>query len=88
MVEHSRTVQCSIQFQRYSHLVLSIYCPVTLYIALLVRDCNLDIDSVSNACQCSQLHLPGICHPWQGCISSAHRADGVTDSGRMGLIVS
>jgi len=41
--EHSRIVQCSIQFQRYSHLVLCIYCPVTLYIALLVRDCNLDI---------------------------------------------
>jgi hypothetical protein len=81
---------CSVafSFRDNSHLALCFYCPVTLYVALLVIDCNLDIVLCLMPVSAVGFHLPCTCQPWQGCISSAHRADGVTDSGRMGVMIS
>jgi hypothetical protein len=88
MVEGTRIVQCGILFQRYSHLALCFYCPITLFTASLVRDHNLDIVLCLVPANTVSFHLCEICHPWQGCIKSAHRADCFADSGRMRLVVS
>jgi hypothetical protein len=86
--EGARIVLCSILFKKYSRLALYIYCPITLYTASLVRGCNLDIVVHQVPANTVSFHLSGIYHPSQGYIKSAYRADCVTDSGRVRLMVS